>query len=135
MTITLDIAPEVELRVRKLAAAQGITPETYISTLVEKDVHAGDTNGHQQSANETDLLLQINQGLSQVQWSRYHELVQKRRAARLSEAEYQELIDLSDYIEVVNAERIEAVAQLAKLRGKSLRTMMAELQIKPPSYD
>ena len=62
---------------------------------------------------EADLLKQIAQSLSQIEWGRYHELIHKRQAEVLTAAEQEELITLSNQIEEANANRIEDVARLA----------------------
>ncbi len=83
---------------------------------------------------ETHLLQQINQGLPQELWQRYHELLNKRREARLTPDEQAAVIVLSDRIEEVNAHRIEHLVELARLRQTSLGTLMQHLGIKAPPY-
>jgi len=41
MTITIDLAPEVEARLRKKAEERGQQPDEYIKEIVEQTVHAG----------------------------------------------------------------------------------------------
>ncbi len=83
---------------------------------------------------ESRLLEQINLGLSQEDWERYHKLIAKRRAETLTHDEQQELIALSDRIEEANARRIEYLVELARLRGTTLDELMGQLGIKAPSY-
>jgi hypothetical protein len=59
--------------------------------------------------------------------NRYQELLRKREAAQLSGAELEELLALSDRIEVLHAERMAAIAELARLRGISLSEMVSQL--------
>ncbi len=134
MAMIIDVAPEVELKIRSLAALQGMSPESYLSDLVETNVRKGRPNERTMPANEKILLQQINVGLSQVQWERYHALLSKRDARNLTEEEHQELLQIINSIEILNARRIEALAELAQLRRKPIRTVMAELGITPPSY-
>jgi hypothetical protein len=86
------------------------------------------------SRTETVLLQQIELGLSQETWQRYHELIDKRRAEALSRAEQQELISLSDRLEIANARRMGYLAELARLRRIPLPSLMDELGIQAPSY-
>lgn len=87
------------------------------------------------SAEESELLNQINQGVSPETWQQYEELKQKRRAETLSESEHQTLIELGNQIEEANAKRIESLAKLATLRNVSLNSLMADLQITPQIYE
>ena len=87
------------------------------------------------TAEESELLLQINQGLSPNIWQQYEELKQKRRMETLTEAEHQTLIEISNQIEEANASRIESLAMLAAIRNISLDVLMANLQITPHSYE
>jgi hypothetical protein len=57
------------------------------------------------------MLLQINQSLSGITWAWYHELVAKRKAETLTKNEQQELFDLTDQIEIANAQRISYLVE------------------------
>ena len=86
------------------------------------------------SKDETELLLKINQGLSLDTQKRFDELVSKRQAETLTPGEHQELLRLTDQIEKLDAERVKHLADLAQLRGTSLTTLMADLEIHPPDH-
>ena len=66
--------------------------------------------------------------------ARYMVLVRKQREAALQDAEQEELVRLSDWIELVEVKRLEYLAELAAQRGVSLLTLMDTLSIKSPSY-
>ncbi|CCI02114.1 MAG: STAS/SEC14 domain-containing protein [Microcystis sp.] len=83
------------------------------------------------SKDETELLLKINQGLSQDNQGRYQLLINKRNEENLTEQEYQELLKLSDQMEIHQTQRLEYLAQLAQLRQISLTDLMTQLSIKP----
>jgi len=83
------------------------------------------------SEKESELLLAINRSLSIPQAQRYQELMGGRRMGTLSPEEHQELLDLTDEVEQLQAERIEHLAELARLRGKPLGVLMEELGIRP----
>jgi hypothetical protein len=87
------------------------------------------------TAEESELLLRINQGLSADVWQQYEELKQKRQMENLTAAEHQTLIELSNQIEEANAKRIESLAKLAVLRNISIETLMADLQITQQTYE
>jgi hypothetical protein len=85
------------------------------------------------SSTESELLLKINQGIPTNLQQQFNELVAKRQALTLSETEHVELIRLSDRIEMLDAERIEHLAALAKLKQRSLTEVMQDLGIQPPA--
>jgi hypothetical protein len=82
---------------------------------------------------ESELLLKINQGIPSGLQNRFNELIAKRQALTLTEAEHAELIQLSDQIEQLDAERIAPLAELARLRNQSLTEVMQDLGIQPPA--
>jgi hypothetical protein len=83
---------------------------------------------------ETELLREINRGLSPGDWQRYRELIAKRRAETLSPSEQNALIALSDALEAINVRRVECLVELARLRNMPLETLMDQLGIKAPAY-
>jgi hypothetical protein len=81
---------------------------------------------------ETELLAKINRGLPSDLAERYQELVAKRRAETLTAQQHEELLSLSDQVEHLEAERVEALAELAILRGTSLTRLMVDLGLQAP---
>ena len=81
-----------------------------------------------------DLLAKINQVLAPDVQARLNELIAKRQAETLRPDEHEELLCLLEQSEKVEAARVEAMAQLARLRGVSLTTLMHDLGIKAPDY-
>lgn len=86
------------------------------------------------SAKESELLIKINRGLPPEIRTRLDRLVAKRKAQKLTSKEHQELLRLIDQLEEAEAARAEALAQLARLRGVSMTTLMNDLGIRPPNY-
>jgi hypothetical protein len=78
---------------------------------------------------ETDLLLRINRGLPPALHQRYGELIARRQGGVLSTEEREELLRLTDQVELLEAERAEALVQLAQLRGESLSDLLKQLGI------
>lgn len=85
------------------------------------------------TATESELLLKINQGIPTELQPQFNQLVAKRQAFLLSKAEHAELMQLSERIEQLDAERVEHLAALAKLRQRSLSEIMQDLGIQPPT--
>jgi hypothetical protein len=81
---------------------------------------------------ETVLLSAINQGIPSKLHDRYEILLEKRDDETLTEAEYAELLDISDQIEAFGVKRIEALAKLATLRQLPLLKLMDDLGIQSP---
>jgi hypothetical protein len=78
---------------------------------------------------ESDLLKAINLGVSTDTWVEYHRLIAKRQAETLTDGDQQHLIEISDRLEVANVRRMNALIELANMRGQSLDTVMQELGI------
>jgi hypothetical protein len=78
---------------------------------------------------ESELLDRINVGLAPERRTRYDDLVAKRRAEALSPAEHAELLQLTDEVEKLQAERARAVVELAQLRQQPLAAVLQELGI------
>jgi hypothetical protein len=83
---------------------------------------------------EAQLLLRINQGIPTDLHAHYQILRQKRESETLTEAEHATLIQLSNQIEQISAQRLEALASLAQLRQVSLLDLMGTLGIQPMTY-
>ena len=83
---------------------------------------------------ETHLLTQINQGIPADLHQLYQALTDKRDAETLTDEEYEELLQLSDRIEQITAQRLEALVNLATLRQVPLPQLMDDLGIQSPTY-
>jgi len=86
------------------------------------------------SRDEAALLQKINQGLPPDVQQRYDELMAKLSEETITPNEHQELLAQIDKIEEADAERVQALAELAELRNVSITTLMDELGIHPPSH-
>lgn len=134
--VTLEITPDLESRLHREAAREGLDPQGYIlSTLRQRLTGSRRAVVPRLSAGEATLLREINRGLPAETWQRYGELKEKRRAENLTPAEQAELIALSDRIEEMNVQRMKNVIQLARLRQTSVDALMGDLGIKSPLYD
>jgi hypothetical protein len=83
---------------------------------------------------ETELLLQINQGVPADLHQQYQALREKCNEGTLSNEEYELLLALSDRIEILAAERAGSLVKLAELRQITLTQLMNDLGIKAPNY-
>jgi hypothetical protein len=83
---------------------------------------------------EAELLVKINRGLLPHVRARYDELAAKREAEGLTPQEHEELLQIVDQVEALEAERAEHLTKLARLRAVSLRALMDSLGIGPTNH-
>lgn len=137
MTLTIEIAPEIESQIKKAAAEAGLSPGAFVLDSVLQRLQPARqrmTSVKRLAKREADLLQAINQSLSQIEWQRYRVLLGKRQAETLTPEEQTELIGLSDRIEEANVQRIAYVAGLADIRQITLPALMEEIGLKPTTY-
>ena len=84
---------------------------------------------------EADLIRAIEDAIPPVLQQRYDQLKARRRSGTLTEAEHQEFLRLIDLVEQLDAQRLQHLAQLARLRGVSLEQIMADLGLTPPPIE
>ncbi len=78
---------------------------------------------------EAKLLGVINQGVDANVMQRHIELTNLMHNDKLTEQEHQELIQLIDQIEQADAERMQALVELANIRAVSVDALMQQLNI------
>jgi fructose-1-phosphate kinase PfkB-like protein len=81
---------------------------------------------------EAELLVHISGRLPEEVQRRYDELIAKRDAETLSDAEHAELLRLTKQVEAFDVARVEALSQLAARRGVTLSALMRQLGIELP---
>jgi hypothetical protein len=86
------------------------------------------------SESETDLLLKINQGIPADIRERYDELIAKRRQESLDPEEHVELLHLTEEVEKLETQRVEYLAELARLRKTTLTALLTDLGIQAPGH-
>ena len=126
MAIHLSVTSELEQKLRKVADQMGLTPDTYIVRLLQKDLQS-QAEPALLSPEESKLLKQINASLSRIEWDHYRILLAKRDAEVLDAQEQAELVTISDKIEEANVRRMKAVTELARLRKISVPALMETL--------
>jgi hypothetical protein len=133
MTVTIVLKPELEALLQTEAAKTGIDAGTFVIGAIEERLHRSGSKRvpPHLSREEADLLGRINRGLPEAVWQEYHALVQKRRAETLTAREHARLIALTDRIEEAHTARLTDAADLARLRGVPLKTLLRQLGLKP----
>lgn len=134
--IHLDSDKEAEVSRKQLLDAVAALPAPELDKFIDELMTArAQQYAPSPPAEEAALLERINRcGLSQPEWQRFHELQGRRREESITEPERKELLQLVDRLEEMNAERMEALARLSKLRGIPLLALMESLGIKSPGY-
>jgi hypothetical protein len=136
MTLVIDMAPEMEGRLRDKAAREGLSPEEYAARAVEERLErVGSRDVPRPARAASGLLNEMEWRVSPDTWGRYRALIGKRDDGSLTAEEQGELIGLCDHIEVANARRIGALVELAALRRTSLDGLMWELGIPQQTYE
>ena len=127
MTLTIHITSDLEHELRRRAAQAGLAPSAYAERLLQNNLRA-------LAYPEAELLQRINQSLSPEAWQRYETLVARRQAETLTPEEQTELIALSDQLEALNVHRLEALSELAQLRGLAVPALMTQLGLAPHTH-
>lgn len=130
MTVHLEITTENLLN----AVAQ--MPEGEFNRFVEKAKKLRQDGGGQKtsvSPVEADLLHKINTIFPAAKRRRYDELYARFKSGDLQKDEREELLELNNEFELLNAERIEFIGELARLRGRTLEQVMDFFEIKIPT--
>ena len=125
MTVQLEVTTENLLN----AVAQ--MPESEFNRFVKKarELRRNGETKKNISPAEADLLHKINNLYPADKRRRYNELNARFKDENLAEGEYEELLELNNEFEMLDAERIGFIGELAKLRGQTLEQVMDFFEI------
>ena len=135
MSITIQVKPLLEQRLRRSAAAKGQSVDQFVSTFLENNLSDPSSESLAVSHREAALLQNINLNIPAETWGIFHALKQKQREDNLSDTELVLYQQLAEKFELANAERLQVLFELAQLRQVSLRQVMQDLGIAPPIHD
>lgn len=130
MSLIIDLPAELEERLKEQAKREGKALEQYVTALIKAKVGQIIATGNALSAEETQLFDTINKGFAPEFWDHLKTLNEKRRNAALSESELQELISMTDQMELVNLQRMKALVELAEFRGADIDDLMEQLGLR-----
>jgi hypothetical protein len=82
---------------------------------------------------ESRMLEQIHHAIPTDVQTRFETLLEKRDAFTLTDAEHNELLQLTDVIENLDAKRVTLLGELARNRGVTLEQIMRDLGITAPA--
>ena len=130
MTVSITLPDELEQFLREQAVVAGVPVETLLRRTVEERWGTASRN-REAATRESELLLKIQSAFSPEQTLEYQQLCQRSDDRTLTEPERARLLMLLEERDLQNAVRLEALGELARLRGVSLRALMAGLGIGP----
>jgi hypothetical protein len=78
---------------------------------------------------ESQLLMKINKAIPAVLQNRYNYLLSKNREETITPLEHEELLKVIEKVETKNAERLENLIELSRIRNMSMDTLMRQLHL------
>ncbi len=130
MSLTIELDDQLAQAVREIAHREGLEPRALVENAVRARVGYVKAPG----TREDELLAAIGERLAVPVWTRYRELSTKRGEETLTPQEHEELVRLSDAIEVWHARRVELVTDLARIRSEPFPKLMERLGLASPLY-
>lgn len=126
---------EVQLSPEQILSAVEKMPEVELDAFVGKILQIrGKRQAPSISAPEAELLQKITHCIPIELQTRFSELVAKRQAETTDDTDLQELRELSNQIELLEADRIKNLAQLAQLRSTSIEDLIQQLHLTPVNH-
>lgn len=123
MDLILDLPDSLENQLRAEATRNGIS----LHHQIIQNLASFHEAQQEAKTREEELLQNITDWIAVRQRNRYHKLLQKRKSTQISEDEYQELLLLTNLVEVAHAVRMKHVFDLAALRKTDVLTLMQTL--------
>ena len=130
MSLSVTLPDELERFLHTQADRLGVPVETLLSRTIEERWSAA-SRAQSLSAHETALFLKLQSAFPSEQTQEYQTLAQRSDEGTLTEGERARLLFLLEQRDLQNAERLETLGELARLRGMTLREVMAQLGIRP----
>ncbi len=127
MNIILDVSPELEGQLQQAARVQGTDVTTFLLESVRLRLRPDVL-----PETEASLLQAINAPLAPEARIKRDALLAEQAQRQLTKEEHGNLMDLIDAVEMANAQRWQALAALARLRGLSLAEITRDLEIPLP---
>ena len=127
MHLNIELPYDLETQLREQAQQKGKALNQYIMGLIQEKMNSSRPKTPSLTVDETRLFQTINKGFSDEFWNKLHDLDKKRQQAVLTESERQDMIAMTEELEMTNLERMKALIQLAAIRQTDLDTLMTQL--------
>jgi hypothetical protein len=125
---TLNLPDGLAKQVREVAALTQRGLEDVLLDWLDRG-SAAQPSRTRAEPSEAELLQRVNLGFSADWWATYRGLIVERQSETISSADLARLVGMSEALEQANVPRIEALGQLAELRGCTIEEVMASLGI------
>jgi hypothetical protein len=127
MSLTIQLPSLLEQKIRENAAKQGISLEKLVAQILDSGINRFKITDDKE-LKESELLQRIRLTvMPEAELGEYYRLSALCQAEQLLENEHETLIKLTNRVEIIHAERLKHISNLAKLRGNSLRQTMIDL--------
>jgi hypothetical protein len=100
--------------------------------MMSKEAIAMNASGHT-TLSERQLLTFVRYPIPAPIQDRYSALIERRQAEVLTPEEHEELLELTDQIEQIDAQRAEYLVSLARMRRVPVSQLVTDLGIDDPS--
>jgi len=127
MTLTIELPAELEAELQKAAHRQGKDIMQVLQDSIRQNLRHDIL-----PQTESELLLTINSPLAPEARQRRDSLIALQQERSLTDAEREALIASVDALVMANAQRWQAIAELAERRGQSLAQIADQLEIPLP---
>lgn len=131
VAVTSRIELDLEEVLNGVAALSSRELEQFVERVLSLQAHRRAPALHKR---EADLLQIIGVGMAPEIRKRYRELNARLLAETMTEEERTEFLSIVDQIEVADAERMEALIELAQLRSVTVDQLMTQLGIRRTVY-
>lgn len=132
MTLVLELPPDMEAHVLQAVKDEGLDTSVYMGR--EMALHMPFLAAPA-SMTDKELIEEINQGFPEAFWERFRTLVRRRKAGKMTVAEQEEAIRMTDRTEARAADRLQCLVELSGRTGKSVNRLMTEMGIRPVQVD
>lgn len=122
MTLSVEVQPDVENSLKRIALRDGVSLEELVQRLLAQQLPKD-----RSTLSNTALLERINQTDTRVLRAQIKSLWNQREQSELTPVEEARLAELQEALNTLNAERWEDIAELAQRQSKSLSTLIQEL--------